>query len=112
MPTPRAAVWQAQNRAALDAATTPAALAPFIASPEAADGLCAAIKPGYTSDPLKSMQIAAISVLVMDKGREAERRIWVDALTRAQKNAPTCDVETFFAQQLMVCGYTPLKTMR
>ena len=112
MDAPRAAVWQAKNRTALDAATAPAALAPFLASPEAADGLCAAITPGYTGDPLKASQIAAISVLVMDKGREAERRLWVDALTRAKRNAPTCDVETFFVQQLMVCGYEKMKTIR
>ena len=82
------------------------------ASPEAADALCSAVKPGYTGDSLKLTQIAAVSVHVMDKGREAKRRLWVDALERAKKAAPTRDVETFFVQQLMVCGYEQMKTIR
>ena len=112
MKAPRAAQWQADNRAAIDAATTPAELDKLVSSPEAADALCAAVKPGYTGDSLKLTQIAAVSVHVMDKGREAKRRIWVDALERAKKAAPTRDVESFFVQQLMVCGYEKMKTIR
>jgi len=112
MAAPRAAQWQADNRAALDAATAPAELEKFLASPAAADELCAAVKPGYAGDTLRLSQIAAASVLVMDKGREAQRRLWTAALERAKKAAPTCDVETFFVQQLMVCGYEQMKTIR
>lgn len=112
MAAPRSAQWQADNRAALDAATSPAALEKFLASPSAADALCAAVKPGYAGDPMALTQIAAVSVLVMDKGREAQRCLWTAALERAKKSAPTCDVETFFVQQLMVCGYEQMDVIR
>jgi hypothetical protein len=48
----------------------------------------------------------------MGPGRDAQRKLWVAALARARRRAPTCDVETFFAQQLMVAGYEPMKTLR
>lgn len=112
MASPRSAQWQASNRAAIDAATAPAALEAFVASAAAADALCAEVKPGYKGDPLKLTQLAAVSVYVMDKGRECKRRLWVEALERAKKAAPTSDVETFFVQQLMVCGYKQMKTVR
>jgi len=105
MESPRAAVWQEKNRAAIDAATSPAALDAFLASPAAADAMCAEVKPGYKGDPLKLTQIAAASVYVMDKGNCAKRKIWVAALEKAKAASKTNDVDAFFAQQLLVCGY-------
>jgi len=104
MDSPKAVEWQAENRAKIDAATAPAALDAVLASDAAADALCAEVKPGYRGDPLKLTQLAAVSVYVMDKGNEAKRVRWTAALRRAQAKSTTNDVDTFFAQQLQICG--------
>ena len=104
LPAPKTAEWQTENRAAIDAATAPAALDAVLATDASCDALCAEVKPGYAGDPLKLTQLAAVTVYVMERRNEAKRARWIAALERAKEASKTNDVDTFFVQQLQVCG--------
>ena len=104
-PSPQAYEWQAENREQLDRLTQDRALEKYLENEMRADALCACVKPGYRGDSLKLTQIQAISDLVMKRGSDAQRKLWVAALERAKAKATTNDVDTFFRQQLELCGY-------
>ena len=104
---PTAVQWQDANDSVLAAATTPEALAPFRAHPQAADALLARVKPAYETDPLAATQIAAISQLVMRPDRvtaPAERELWVGALLRAAQASQETYRTLFLLDQLRWCG--------
>lgn len=104
-PAPIASEWQTRQRGRIDAYTSPNALKKFLECDATADALCACVKSGYTGDAIKMTQIQAISDLVMTRGYEEKRALWVAALERAKAKSTTNDVDTFFRQQLELCGY-------
>ena len=103
---PMAYEWQTANAAAVAAATTPEALAAFVADKAAADKLLAQLKGAYATDPLVATQIAAVTQLVMTPGcpkAAAARPIWVAALEQAKAATTDAYVRTFCDQQLRLC---------
>lgn len=104
---PDAVHWQNANDAAIKAATAPEALAPFLASEEAADALLAQVKPAYLTDPMVATQIAAITQLVMKPGcpkAAAARELWVEALLDAAEDSKDAYRTVFFLDQLRWCA--------
>ena len=102
---PMAVEWQAQNKAALAAATSEKELVCFVRDSASADALLAEVKPGYATDPLKACQIAAVSQFVMRPGWENARSIWTDALIKAFRSAKDDSVIVTYLDQLRWCGY-------
>ena len=101
---PMAVEWQAQNKAALAAATSDDALVCFVRDDASARALLAEVKPNYGTDPLKACQIAAVSQFVMRPGWESARRIWADALVKAFVTATDDTVRMAYLDQLRWCG--------
>lgn len=101
---PLAADWQSANKAKLNAALKPEVLDAQVASPAAADAFLANLKEAYATDPVVASQIAALSVRVMDKGREEARVVWSDALLRAAASASDPYRVCFCLDQLRWCG--------
>lgn len=100
-----AAVWAEKNRAAIEAATTDAALADTLRQgPTALDALFAQIKPDGDSDPVASIRIAALSQFVMRKEGTSFRKAYADALLAAAGRATAGDVACVFLNQLRWCG--------
>ena len=104
-PAPKASDWQTANRRKVDSLTREGTLDRYLSCAANADALCACVKPGYSGDPAKLTQIQAISDLVLKRGYVARRRLCVGALERAKAKSRTNDVDTFFRQQLELCGY-------
>ncbi len=98
--------WQRKNPDLVAQATTVEALAPFVASPEAADALLAKIGTSYTGDPVALTQIAAVTQLVMcpkcPKAAQG-RLVWTAALKRARAATRDGYVRVFCDQQLRLC---------
>lgn len=101
---PLAADWQPANKAKLDAALKPEVLDALVASPAAADAFLGNLKEAYATDPVVAFQVAALSVRVMDKGREAARTVWSEALLRAASSASDPYRVCFCLDQLRWCG--------
>ena len=110
--------WQNANDAALAEAPSPEALAAFVKDADAAAALLAEVKPAYATDPMKAMQIAAVSQFVMQgdcwcrkvflfwtQTHADQRRIWADALLAAAKKSVDPYVQVFLLDQLRWCGY-------
>ena len=113
-----AVAWQNTNDTALAEATSPAVLAGFVKSQEAAAALLAEVKPAYASCPMKLAQIAAVSQYVMlddcwcrkvflfwTQTHDDQRKIWTKALLAAAKGAADPYVTVFMLDQLRWCGY-------
>ena len=101
---PMAVEWQAQNKAALEKATSDAELVCFVRDLASARALLAEVKPAYATDPLKASQIAAVSQFVMRPGWEHARGIWTEALFRAFVTATDDTVRIAYLDQLRWCG--------
>ena len=110
--------WQDNNRAALDEATAPETLAAFVKDADAAAALLAEVKPAYATDPMKAVQIAAVSQFVLKddcwcrkvflfwtQTHDEQRRIWTAALLDAARKASDPYVKVFMLDQLRWCGY-------
>ncbi len=110
--------WQNQNDAALAEATSPETLEAFVKDAESAAALLAEVKPAYATDPMKAMQIAAVSQFVMQddcwcrkvflfwsQTHDDQRRIWTKALLDAAKRSTDSYVQVFMLDQLRWCGY-------
>lgn len=102
---PMAVEWQAQNKAALESATSDKELVCFVRDTASAAALLAEVKPAYATDPLKACQIAAVSQFVMRPGWEHARSIWTEALIKALQTAKDDSVRIAYLDQLRWCGY-------
>ena len=116
---PTGAAWQASEAAAIESATRADALDAYTESVDAAAELLAAVRPAYGTDPLKAVQIAAVTQSVTDpaagkwsdffafwrKTQADRRRIWSEALLDAAEKAEDDDVATFVLDQLRWCGF-------
>lgn len=116
---PSAVDWQNANDEALAEATAPEALVAFVRDVESAKALLAEVKGAYSSDPMKLMQIAAVSQFVMsddtslcrrmflfwEQTRDEQRQIWTAALMAAARSATDSYVQVFMLDQLRWCGY-------
>ena len=116
---PTAVEWQNANDAALAEATAPEVLEGFVADEAAAQALLAEVKGAYASDPMKLMQVGAVTQYVMAstthwcrrifrfwaQTREEQRRIWATALLARARAAEDAYVKVFLLDQLRWCGY-------
>ena len=113
-----AVVWQNENDASLAECTEPEVLETFVRNDEAAASLLAEVKPAYATDPLRAMQIAAVSQFVMQNDcwcrkvflfwtqtHDEQRRVWTKALIAAAKRSADPYVQVFLLDQLRWCGY-------
>ena len=113
-----AVTWQNTNDATLTEVTGPEVLETFVRNEEAAASLLAEVKPAYATDPLRAVQIAAVSQFVMQddcwcrkvflfwtQTHDEQRRIWTKALLTAAKRATDPYVQVFLLDQLRWCGY-------
>ena len=101
---PMAVEWQAQNKAALEKATSDVELVCFVRDLASAQALLAEVKPAYATDPLKASQIAAVSQFVMRPGWEHARGIWTEALFKAFMTETDDTVRMAYLEQLRWCG--------
>ena len=98
--------WHAAHRDEVASATAEAALAAFVASPEAARGLLARAKGGYQTDPLDAIRIASVTQYVMaSPSRAAARRLWTEALMAAGEAAKDESLVLFLVDQFRWCGF-------
>ena len=116
---PSAVDWQNANDETLAEATSPESLAAFVRNEDAAKALLAEVKGAYSSDPMKLMQISAVSQFVMstdtslcrrlflfwEQTRDEQRQIWTAALMAAARSATDSYVQVFMLDQLRWCGY-------
>ena len=104
---PMAYEWQTAHEAEANAATSCEAIAAILESNAAIAELLASVKPGYATDPLVAMKIAAATQMSMctkcDKAPAARAR-WTAALLDAAKSAPDAYRKMFFLDQLRWCG--------
>jgi len=101
---PISSTWQAKNRAALDAATKPDVLATFVKDEASAAALLSEVKAGYQTDPVKALQIAAVTQCVMCKKCKAARELWAKQLLAFAQKAEALDVKMYYLDQLRWCG--------
>ncbi|MBP5510822.1 MAG: hypothetical protein J6Z49_07895 [Kiritimatiellae bacterium] len=101
---PMAVEWQNQNKAAIEEATSDAALAAIVRDAASAKALLDTVKPNYATCPLKACQMAAVTQYVMRPGKAAERTLWADALATAFQNAADDSVKTTYLDQLRWCA--------
>ena len=113
-----AVTWQNANDAMVAEVTAPEVLETFVRNDEAALSLLSEVKPAYATDPLRAVQIAAVSQFVMQddcwcrkvflfwtQTHDEQRRIWTKALLTAAKRATDPYVQVFLLDQLRWCGY-------
>ncbi len=113
-----AVTWQNANDTTVAEVTAPEVLETFVRNDEAALSLLAEVKPAYATDPLRAVQIAAVSQFVMQgdcwcrkvflfwtQTHDEQRRIWTNALLTAAKRATDPYVQVFLLDQLRWCGY-------
>ena len=103
-----AAVWQAENAEQLARETSESVLYGFVATPQAADALLADVKGAYETDPLRAVQIAAVTQLTMTPKCERAargRKVWTEALLRAARASADATRTMFFLDQLRSCGF-------
>ena len=101
---PMAVEWQNANKAAIEEATTDAALAAVVRDAASAKALLDAVKPNYATCPLKACQMAAVTQFVMRPGQMSARALWVDALVAAYQGAADDSVRMTYLDQLRWCG--------
>ena len=111
---PMAVEWQNANDKAIAEATTDEALAAFVKDATAAKALLAQVKPGYGTDPMAAVQIAAVSQYVMRAEpswwefwtwfSDSPRDVWTAALVEARNAARDPYVKAFMRDQLLWCG--------
>lgn len=111
---PLAVVWQDAHSDELKKAVSDEAIAGFVADAKAAEDLLAKVRPAYETDPLVSIQIAAISQWVMlpdpwyclfwDGEHAAGRKVWVNALMKRIEGTTDSYVKEFCLDQLRWCG--------
>ncbi len=120
---PMAVEWQNQNDKKIAEATKPEAPASHLWSSEKAAALLARVKPGYQTDPLDLVVIAAVSQYVMEallgrpsnpagcQGRcrtpgavPCQRKLWNNALIEACRKTKDPYVQTFMLDQLRWCS--------
>ena len=111
----RAVEWHLTDRAAIDKATAPEALAAILADEKALEALLAKVKPGYATDAIDAVRIAAISQYVM-QGADvswwefwrndfaAERKLWAKSLLKSAAAAKDDYVAIYLLDQLRWCG--------
>ena len=110
---PLAANWQEENRAAIDAATTDAALAAIVAEPAVARGFLTRLKAAYAVDPFVAVQLAAVTQYVMrpepawyafwKPSYKEARRIWVLALLEKAESSDNAYIQQCCLEQLRWC---------
>ena len=100
---PISSTWQAKNRAALDAATKDEVLAAFVKDDASAAALLSEVKSGFQTDPVKALQIAAVTQYVMRPGKDG-RALWTKQLLAFAAKAEKNDVKMFYLDQLRWCG--------
>lgn len=110
--------WQNKNNAPLAEATKPEVLEGFVKDEASAKALLASVEGAYTSDPMKLMQIAAVTQFVMvddecwckkvflfwQQTRAEQRKIWATALLDLAKGSKDSYVTVFMLDQLRWCG--------
>lgn len=113
---PLTSVWQQEKRTAIDAATSDAVLAAFVADAASAKALLAKLEGAFTTDPLTLTQISSVSQWVMlpdawyDVFRfwaatHADgRKVWVKALLDTAETSSDAYVKTLCLDQLRWCG--------
>jgi hypothetical protein len=99
-----AAQWAEKNKDALGAITDTSLADTLKQGAPALEKLFAEIKSAGASDPVASIQIAALSQLVMRPAGVASRKAYADALLAAAQRAADGDVACFFLNQLRWCG--------
>ena len=111
----RAVEWHLTDRAAIDKATAPEALAAILADEKALESLLAKVKPGYATDAIDAVRIAAISQYVM-QGADvswwefwrndfaAERKLWAKLLLKCAAAANDDYVAIYYLDQLRWCA--------
>ena len=111
----RAVEWHLTDRAAIDKATAPEALAAILADEKALESLLAKVKPGYATDAIDAVRIAAISQYVM-QGADvswwefwrndfaAERKLWAKLLLKCAAVANDDYVAIYYLDQLRWCA--------
>lgn len=113
---PRAIEWHLTDRAAIDAATSPDALAGILADECKVKSLLAEVKPGYGTDALAAARIGAVSQYVMEGAgtpwwkfwscsRTSERKLWTKSLLAAVAAAEDDYVAIFLLDQLRWCAF-------
>lgn len=97
-------VWQSNNRAAIDAATTPEALKVILADDAKRAALAGCVKSGYASDPIQMTQLGAATQYVMTPEGAPLRTQWVKALFAAASAAENEDAVILLVDQLRWCA--------
>lgn len=103
-----AAVCQTENAERLARETSASVLDGFVATPQAADALLADVKGAYETDPLRAVQIAAVTQRTMTPKCERAargRKVWTEALLRAARASADATRTMFFLDQLRGCGF-------
>ena len=112
---PMAIEWHLTDRAAIDKATAPEALAAVFDDEGAVESLLAEVKPGYATDAMAAAKIAAVSQYVMERAgtpwwmfwrsdRAEERKRWAKALLSAAGKAADDYVVEYYLDQLRWCA--------
>jgi hypothetical protein len=112
---PMAIEWHLTDRAAIDKATAPEALAAVFDAEGAVESLLAEVKPDYATDAMAAAKIAAVSQYVMERAgtpwwmfwrsdRAEERRRWAKALLDAAGKAVDDYVAEYYLDQLRWCA--------
>lgn len=101
---PIASTWQAKNRAQLADATKPEVIAAFVKDAASAAALLSEVKTGYQTDPVKSLQIAAVTQCVMCKKCKSARELWAGQLLAFAQKSEALDVKMYYLDQLRWCG--------
>lgn len=112
---PMAIEWHLTDRAAIDKATAPEALAAIFEEEGAVESLLAEVKPGYATGAMAAAKIAAVSQYVMERAgtpwwmfwrsdRAEERKRWAKALLDAAGKAADDYVAEYYLDQLRWCA--------
>lgn len=113
--------WQNKNDAPLAQATSAEVLESFVKDEASAKALLAEVKGAYATDPMKAMQVAAVTQLVMvddecwckklllcwnfwRQTRADQRKLWAKALLDAANESKDSYVTVFMLDQLRWCG--------
>lgn len=101
---PMAVEWHNVHAAELKEAVSDATLTAFVTDADAAGKILAKVTKAYETDALVSIQIAAVSQWVMMPKREAQRKVWVQALMSRIESTDDSYVKEFCLDQLRWCG--------
>jgi hypothetical protein len=111
----RAVEWHQTDRDAIVKATAPEALAAVLADEKAVEALLAKVKPGYATDAIDAVRIAALSQYVMQGADVSwwefwrddfadERKLWAKSLLKSAAAAKDDYVAIYLLDQLRWCG--------